>query len=113
MGFLRHFGVAWRTVLLPAVAPKTYPAKTGQPAVKTKFTDGFIRGLKATGKPYGHGDSEHRGLMVRVAAAGRKVFALAYHSKADQKTRFLTIGEYPHVTTPSPHMRGAGDHQQT
>ncbi len=66
--------------------------------MKIKFIDSFIRSLKATGKPYSHGDTEHRGLMVRVSATGSKTFALAYHSKADQKTRFLTFGAYPEVT---------------
>ena len=63
--------------------------------MKIKFTDSFIKALKATGEPYSHGDTEHRGLMVRVSATGTKTFALAYHSKADQKTRFLTFGQYP------------------
>jgi hypothetical protein len=66
--------------------------------MKIKFTDSFIRSLKATGKAYRHGDTEHRGLMVRVAATGGKTFAMAYHAKADQKTRFLTFGKYPDVT---------------
>ena len=66
--------------------------------MKIKFTDSFIKALKATGEPYSHGDTEHRGLMVRVSATGTKTFALAYHSKADQKTRFLTFGQYPEVT---------------
>jgi hypothetical protein len=66
--------------------------------MKTKFTDSYIKSLKATGKAYSHGDSEHRGLMIRVSATGAKSFALAYHSKADQKTRFLTFGQYPEVT---------------
>src|SRR6187549_815348 len=66
--------------------------------MKIKFTDSFVRSLKATGKPYSHGDTEHRGLMIRVSATGGKTFALAYHSKADQKTRFLTFGQYPDVT---------------
>src|SRR3954471_17794678 len=62
--------------------------------MKIKFTDSFIRSLKPTGKPYSHGDSEHRRLMVRVSATGTKTFALAYHSKSDQKTHFLTFGQY-------------------
>src|SRR4051812_4125479 len=66
--------------------------------MKIKFTDSFIRSLKATGTAYSHGDTEHRGLMIRVSATGTKTFALAYHSKADQKTRFLTFGKYPEVT---------------
>src|SRR5215210_7467427 len=66
--------------------------------MKIKFTDSFIRSLKGTGKPYSHGDTEHRGLMVRVSATGTKTFALAYHSKADQKTRFLTFGQYGDVS---------------
>jgi hypothetical protein len=66
--------------------------------MKIKFTDTFIRGLKATGQAYSHGDTEHRGLMIRVAATGGKTFAMAYHAKADQKTRFLTFGRYPDVT---------------
>ncbi len=66
--------------------------------MKTKFTDGFIRALKANGKAYSHGDTEHRGLMIRVAGSGGKTFAMAYHAKADQKTRFLTFGRYPDVT---------------
>ena len=33
--------------------------------MKIKFTDSFIKGLKATGKPYSHGDTEHRGLEAR------------------------------------------------
>ena len=66
--------------------------------MKIKFTDSFIRALKATGKNYSHGDSEHRGLMVRVSATGGKTFAMAYHAKADQRTRFLTFGRYPDVT---------------
>ena len=65
--------------------------------MKAKFTDSFIRALKATGKPYSHGDTEHRGLMIRVGATGGKTFAMAYHAKADQKTRFLTFGRYPDV----------------
>ena len=36
--------------------------------------------------------------MVRVSATGTKTFALAYHSKADQKTRFLTFGQYGDIT---------------
>src|SRR4051812_26653641 len=66
--------------------------------MKIKFTDSFIKSLKATGKPYSHGDTEHKGLMVRVSATGTKTFALAYHSKADQKTRFLTFGQYGDIT---------------
>lgn len=66
--------------------------------MKIKFTDSFIRSLKATGKPYSHGDTEHRGLMVRVSTTGAKTFALAYHSKTDQKTRFLTFGQYGDMT---------------
>src|SRR3954468_5583576 len=66
--------------------------------MKIKFTASFIRSLKPTGKPYSHGDTEHRGLMIRVSATGTKTFALAYHSKADQKTRFLTFGQYGDVT---------------
>ncbi|MGY3122757.1 integrase [Bradyrhizobium sp. S3.14.4] len=66
--------------------------------MKAKFTDSFIRALKPTGKAYSHGDTEHRGLMIRVAATGGKTFAMAYHAKADQKTRFLTFGRYPDVT---------------
>jgi integrase len=66
--------------------------------MKIKFTDPVVRGLKNTGKAYSHGDTEHKGLMVRVSATGTKTFALAYHSKADQKTRFLTFGQYPHVS---------------
>jgi hypothetical protein len=54
---------------------------------KIKFTDPVIKGLKATGKPYSHGDTEHKGLMIRVSATGTKTFALAYHSKANQRTR--------------------------
>jgi integrase len=65
--------------------------------MKIKFTDSFIRSLKATGKPYSHGDTEHKGLMIRVSATGTRTFALAYHSKADQKTRFLTFGQYGDV----------------
>ncbi|UPT98876.1 integrase family protein [Bradyrhizobium barranii subsp. apii] len=66
--------------------------------MKIKFTDTFIRALKATGKAYSHGDTEHRGLMIRVGATGGKTFAMAYHAKANQKTRFLTFGRYPDVT---------------
>ena len=66
--------------------------------MKIKFTDSIIKSLKATGKPYSHGDTEHRGLMIRVSATGTKTFALAYHSKADQKTRFLTFGQYGDMT---------------
>ena len=66
--------------------------------MKTKFTDGFVKSLKATGKAYSHSDTEHRGLMIRVAATGGKTFAMAYHAKADQKTHFLTFGRYPDVT---------------
>ena len=66
--------------------------------MKIKFTDSFIRSLKATGKPYSHGDTEHRGMMIRVSATGTKTFALAYHSKVDQKTRFLTFGRYGDMT---------------
>jgi Arm DNA-binding domain len=62
--------------------------------MKIKFTDSFIKSLKATGKPYSHGDTEHKGLLVRVSATGTKTFALAYHSKAVQKTRFLTFGQF-------------------
>lgn len=65
---------------------------------KIKFTDSVIKALKPTGKPYSHGDTEHRGLMVRVSATGTKTFALAYHSRADQKTRFLTFGQYGDIT---------------
>jgi hypothetical protein len=65
--------------------------------MKVKFTDSFIRALKATGKAYSHGDTEHRGLMIRVSATGGKTFAMAYHAKADQKTRFLTFGRYSDV----------------
>lgn len=65
--------------------------------MKIKFTDPVIKGLKATGKSYSLGDTEHKGLMVRVSAAGSKTFALSYHSKAAQKTRFLTFGKYPKV----------------
>jgi integrase len=70
----------------------------GDSTMKIKFTDSFIKSLKATGKPYSHGDTEHKGLMVRVSATGTKTFALAYHSKADQKTRFLTFGQYGDIT---------------
>src|SRR3954470_14998411 len=66
--------------------------------MKIKFTDSFIRSLKATGKPYSRGDTEHKGMLVRVSATGRRVFAMAYHAKADQQTRFLTFGQYPDVT---------------
>src|SRR5688572_28862765 len=66
--------------------------------MKIKFTDSIIRALKATGKPYSHGDTEHKGLMIRVSATGTKSFALAYHSKADQKTQFLTFGQYGDMT---------------
>src|SRR4051794_496383 len=66
--------------------------------MKIKFTDSFIKSLKATGKPYSHGDTEHKGLMVRVSATGTKTFALAYHAKTDQKTRFLTFGQYGDMT---------------
>src|SRR3954467_2887843 len=66
--------------------------------MKIKFTDSFIRSLKPTGKPSRHGDTEHRGLRVRVSATGSKTFALAYHSKADQKTRWLTFGQYGDIT---------------
>src|SRR5690348_15238402 len=66
--------------------------------MKIKFTDSFIRSLKATGKAYSHGDIEHRGLMIRIAPTGGKTFAMAYHAKVDQKTRFLTFGRYPDVT---------------
>ncbi len=72
--------------------------KTETETTKIKFIDSVIRKLKATGKPYSHGDTEHRGLMIRVAATGGKTFAMAYHSKADQKTRFITFGKYPDVT---------------
>src|ERR1041384_7125710 len=66
--------------------------------MKTKFTDIFIKGLKVTGKPYSHSDTGHRGLLIRVSATGTKTFALAYHSKVDQKTRFLTFGQYGDVS---------------
>lgn len=66
--------------------------------MKIKFTDTFIKSLRTTGKPYSHGDTEHRGLMVRVSATGTKTFALAYHSKVGQKTRFLTFGRYGDMT---------------
>ena len=66
--------------------------------MKIKFTDSIIKSLKATGKPYSRSDTEHRGLMVRVSVTGTKSFALAYHSKADQKTQFLTFGQYGDTT---------------
>ena len=66
--------------------------------MKNKFVDRCIKDLKPKDKPYSYGDTGHRGLMVRVNPSGAKVFMLAYHSKAEQKTKFLTIGRYGDIT---------------
>src|SRR3569832_744537 len=81
---------SYRSVPLQAVAPKTLPAKARGQRHEDQIHRQLHQVAQATGKPYSHGDTEHKGLLVRVSATGTKTFALAYHSKAVQKTRFLT-----------------------
>src|SRR3954469_7088490 len=97
LGQLCLCGLFRPTLMQVPVAQKTLSTK-GHRTMKIKFTDPAIRSLKETGNVYGRGDSEHKGLMVRVSASGAKTFQFAYHSKTAQKTRFLTFGQYPQVT---------------
>jgi len=76
--------------------------------MKKKFTDAFIRSLGATGKSYGFGDTEHKGLMVRVAATGTRSFGIAYRSRTTGKVAFYTIGHYPEVSLADAFRRHAG-----
>ena len=75
--------------------------------MRTKFTDTFIRSLKATGKPYAVSDTSCKGLLVRVSAQGSKAFALAFHSPVRGKTAYLTFGRYPDVSLKAAHERAA------
>src|SRR6186713_3338197 len=76
--------------------------------MKKKFTDAFIRSLGATGKSYGFGDTEHKGLMVRVSATGTRSFGIAYRSRTTGKVAFYTIGHYPEVSLADAFRRHAG-----
>ena len=58
-----------------------------------KFTDRGIQALKATGKRYEKGETNGRGLRVRVGRTGIKTFVYVY--RKDGKLRRVTIGEYP------------------
>ena len=66
--------------------------------MKRKFTDQFIKSLKTTGKAYSYGDTEHRGLRVRVSGNGIKIFSFAYRSRVDGKPRTLSFGECGQLT---------------
>ena len=63
--------------------------------MKRKINVAVLDALKATGKDYVIGDAEHKGLTVKVSAAGVKTFVFPHRSPSTGKVKTLTIGRYP------------------
>lgn len=74
---------------------------------RAKLTDTYIRSLKPETKPYEVRDVGCKGLLLRISVKGAKSFALAYHSKVQHRTQYLTFGKYPDVSLRAAHERAA------
>jgi integrase len=67
------------------------------PAMRKLLTDDLIAGLRAKRKDQWLGDTEVRGLRLRVTPAGVKAWGQVYRS--DGRVRSLSLGRWPEVTT--------------
>jgi hypothetical protein len=65
---------------------------------KQRFTDRFLRGLKPEDWPYTVGNTDTKGMTIKVMPSGIKSFLLQYHSRVTGAPRTLTLGRYPDVT---------------
>jgi integrase len=63
---------------------------------KVKMTDRFVAAVKPTGRQ-DYFDTVTRGLVLRVAASGRRSWCLFYTSPRDGKRARLSLGSYPAI----------------